>query len=355
MKKLLKLFICSVVCLSLFACKDITKKVEGEVAYLVYYQDETGESYHDAVSRALITYMENYQHSFTEYQMTDTTTATFVKTVDLATKKGSQIFVVPYSFFQPLIEVHENYPDVEFILLDAPIADEYLQNVNNIISISFNTYEMGYLAGSMIPLENYRKVGFLQSIHSKVEDEYLRGIKDGLNASAKALEEQANLKDKKTKTEIKMDFTVYDLKDLNEEKRKAIIAEAYQKEVDVFLYMDSSLFDLLDEYTYKSGYRFVGYCANQKNGENVLFYVKIDYTSLMETLLERYMNHEEIENNLIFGVKDGVQSITYMENAIHKATERLYLTSKSKIEDGTFELLSSNESNALTHVSVVNK
>ncbi|MDD6466764.1 MAG: BMP family ABC transporter substrate-binding protein [Erysipelotrichaceae bacterium] len=350
MKKLIKGFLCCIICFSLFGCKDITKKIEGEVAYLVYYQSEYGENYHEAVSNALSSYMENHEQSYVEYQLTDTSTQTFVKTVELAMHKGSNVFIVPYSFFNALIEVHENYPDVQFVLLDSSIGDEYLENVDNILSISFNTYEMGYLAGSLIPFENYRKVGFLQSIHNQLEENYIQGIIDGLNDSAKMLEDQAG-----STSEVKINFTIYDIADQKVDKRKETIAEGYQKNVDVFLYMDSSLFDLLDEYTDKSGYRFVGYCANDRESENVLFYSKLNYSMLLENLLDRMINDEELDHNLVFGMKDGAHTIEYLPNTIHKATERQLITLTSKINEGQLELSAKEVSNKPNHVNVVHQ
>ena len=56
MKKIFLLLCCVLMCLSLCGCEQVTKKPEGEIAYIGYYNNDDGPGYLEAITRALDDY-----------------------------------------------------------------------------------------------------------------------------------------------------------------------------------------------------------------------------------------------------------------------------------------------------------
>ena len=132
MKKLITILMCICFSISLFGCEEVTKKPEGELAYIGYYNASSNDGYHEAISRALQDYATAEEIQYAEYQLRDTTTKTFTSTVELAIKTGATTFIIPYDFYQPLLEVHSQFPEVSFVLLDTPVDEEVLGDTLNV-------------------------------------------------------------------------------------------------------------------------------------------------------------------------------------------------------------------------------
>ena len=335
MKKFIIICCVILMSLSLFGCEDVTKKPEGELAYISYYSSADGSDYSVAINRALEDYALSHGKEFTAYQIRDIKKDTFISTLELAIKTGATTFVIPYDFYSLLLEVHMNYPEQKFVVLDTYIADEILGEVKNIYSANFNSYETGYIAGYMLAFEEYTSFAYASNFKNMVEERYLSGVLTGLNDACNTIEieEDGNISKKK------VNFSVYDFTNTSLEDIKTKVALAYQSKIDVFFYLGSTLFDVIEDYTERSGFEYVAYCANNKNPENDAITIQIDYSSLLKAVLNYLDTESNPQTNLLFGMVDEVQSVTYDMEYIELSTERKYMMLRDQILNESLSLL----------------
>ncbi len=339
MKKIFLLLCCVLMCLSLCGCEQVTKKPEGEIAYIGYYNNDDGPGYLEAITRALEDYTVSASKQYTAYQLRDVKRDTFINTIDLAIKTGANTFVIPYDFFAVLLEVHANYPDCKFIVLDTYIDETVLGDVKNVYSASFNPYETGYIAGYMLANEDYDSFGYASNFSNKVEERYISGILQGLEDACETIEvvEVANNKEKISKKAV--NFYVYDFENVKFEDIQTDVALAFQTKVDVFFYLGNALYEVIEDYTYRSGFEYVAYVANDRASENDVITIRIDYSSLLKTALNYLDKTNNAETNMMFGIYDGVQSIDYDMNYLKLSSERLYMGFRDRISTNDLVLL----------------
>lgn len=328
MKKLFLSLICVFICLSLCGCEQVTKKPEGEIAYIGYYNNDDGPGYLEAITRALEDYTLSTAKEYTIYQLRDIKKDTFVSTIDLAIKTGTNTFVIPYDFYSVLLEVHMNYPESRFIVLDTYISEESLGEVKNVFSASFNPYETGYIAGYMLANEEYTNFGYASNFSNKVEERYISGILQGLEDACKNIE---IVDEKNNKSIKKVNFYVYDFENVNVDKIKTDIAMAYQSKIDVFFYLGNDLYEVIDDYTYRSGFEFVSYFANDRVSENDIIMIRINYSELLKAMLNYLDHNHEMSTNMTFGMMDNVQTVEYDMTFLKLATERVYMGLRDQI------------------------
>ena len=235
--------------------------------------------------------------------------------------------------------MHANYPDCKFIVLDTYIDETVLGDVKNVYSASFNPYETGYIAGYMLANEDYESFGYASNFSNKVEERYISGILQGLEDACETIEvvEVVNNKEKVSKKAV--NFYVYDFENVKFEDIQTDVALAFQTKVDVFFYLGNALYEVIEDYTYRSGFEYVAYVANDRASENDVITIRIDYSSLLKAALTYLDKTNNAETNMMFGIYDGVQSIDYDMNYLKLSSERLYMGFRDRISTNDLVLL----------------
>lgn len=110
------------------------------------------------------------------------------KYVDLSSKNGAKFIVLPgEEFAVSAYELAGSYPDVNFILVDSlpHSADTNIDSfIKNVMSISFDTLQSGFLAGYMAVLDGNTELGFFGEMKSRESASYGAGFIQGAGFAA---------------------------------------------------------------------------------------------------------------------------------------------------------------------------
>lgn len=105
------------------------------------------------------------------------------KYVDLAVKDGAKYIVLPGEDFAiAAYEIAPTYKDVNFILVDAvphSEGDSSLRLQQNVMCISFDVLQAGFLSGATSVIDGYTKLGYFGSINSNTSGDYGAGFVQG--------------------------------------------------------------------------------------------------------------------------------------------------------------------------------
>ncbi|MBQ9516709.1 MAG: BMP family ABC transporter substrate-binding protein [Eubacterium sp.] len=117
--------------------------------------------------------------------------------IDLAAKGGAKYIVLPgEDFAVAAYEVAPTYSDVNFVLVDAfPHSqdDDTLRMQQNVMCISFNALQAGFLAGYSSVVDGHTKLGFVGSINSAKSVDYGAGYVQGAAFAADELQKPVTL------------------------------------------------------------------------------------------------------------------------------------------------------------------
>ncbi len=128
--------------------------------------------------------------------------------IDLAAKDNAKFVVLPgEAFAVSAYEIAPAYSDINFILVDAmPHAekDETVRFQSNVMCISFNALEAGFLAGYSAVIDGFNKLGYLGAVGSKSSGDYGAGFAQGAAFAA----DQKDIP-------VVLDYANYDASNLN--------------------------------------------------------------------------------------------------------------------------------------------
>ena len=128
--------------------------------------------------------------------------------IDLAVKDGAKYVVLPgEAFAVSAYEVAPAYQDVNFVLVDAfPHSrdDNTLRIQSNVMCITYNTLQAGFLAGYSSVIDGYTKLGYVGSVNSDTSGNYGAGFVQGAAFAADELQ-----------TPVTLDYADYDSPNLD--------------------------------------------------------------------------------------------------------------------------------------------
>lgn len=123
--------------------------------------------------------------------------------IELASADGAKYVVLPgEAFAVAAYEVAPTYSDINFVLVDAfPHSrdDDTLRIQQNVMCISFNTLQAGFLAGYSSVIDGYNKLGYIGSVNSPTSGNYGAGFVQGAAFAADELQ-----------TPVSLDYADYD-------------------------------------------------------------------------------------------------------------------------------------------------
>lgn len=130
-----------------------------------------------------------YQPKVEEGETLSTETA--IQYIDLAVQKGAEYIVLPTDVFEVAVyETSREYSDVNFILIDGvphPEGSDIDAYIENVMCISFDTLQSGFLAGYNAVISGNTKLGYFGSVNSDTSSSYGAGYVQGAAYAADQL------------------------------------------------------------------------------------------------------------------------------------------------------------------------
>lgn len=124
------------------------------------------------------------------YRPSEDSTEARIETISNAINDGATVVVCPgYLFEEALYTVQNNYPEVQFMLLDGEPhdADYNYETKANVHNILYQEEQAGYLAGYAAVKDGYKKLGFLGGMAVPAVQRYGYGFVQGANAAAEEM------------------------------------------------------------------------------------------------------------------------------------------------------------------------
>ena len=195
MKKILSAFMCAaLIAVSAFAFAGCSKADQAsyQIVMITDGGTVTDESYNQSAWQGVKYFAEESGSSYRYYQpkVSDgetLSTETAEQYIDLAVKKGAEYIVLPTDVFE--VAVYDKaplYSNVKFILADGtPHAqdDDTDAYIENVMCVSFDSLQSGFLAGYEAVMAGNTKLGYLGSVKSKTSSLYGAGFVQGAQLS----------------------------------------------------------------------------------------------------------------------------------------------------------------------------
>jgi len=194
MKKIVAVVLVLVLVLGLAACGGDAKTEEPatyEIAMITDVGTIDDKSFNQGTWEGVVAYAEENNITHKYYKPTEQSTDAYLAAIQLAVKGGAKVVVTPgFLFEEPIYLAQEQYPDVNFILIDGfPHNADYsdYRTDKNTVGIIFAEEQSGYLAGFVAVKEGMTKLGFMGGMAVPAVVRYGYGFVQGAEAAAKEM------------------------------------------------------------------------------------------------------------------------------------------------------------------------
>ena len=198
MKKAISIIIClTLVVSAVFAMTSCTKqsRIVSDIILITDGGTVKDGGYNQSAWEGVTAYAEENGYTSRYYQpMLDNDKLTLdiiEKYVDLSVKNGAKYIVLPgEKFAVASYEIAPVYPDVKFLLLDAiphSADDDTDRFVSNVMCVSFDALQSGFLAGYIAVVNGNTELGFLGEKSSDNSANYGAGFAQGAAYAADTL------------------------------------------------------------------------------------------------------------------------------------------------------------------------
>lgn len=195
MKKIISICLCLVLVCSVFIGCAKQETYQSDIVLITNGGTIKDDGYNQSAWEGISAYADDNGMSCRYYQpaLADgkLTTEIVNKYVDLAAKNGAKFVVLPGNEFAVITyEIASTYPDVNFILVDAiphsadTNTDSFMKNV---MSISFDSSQGGFLAGYLAVINGNTELGYLGEYKSRNSASYGAGFVQGAAYAADSL------------------------------------------------------------------------------------------------------------------------------------------------------------------------
>ncbi|PKM84883.1 MAG: BMP family ABC transporter substrate-binding protein [Firmicutes bacterium HGW-Firmicutes-11] len=201
MKKLLVILLALAMVFSLAACGGTEPapegegEGEGEAGYEIAMITDIGsiddKSFNQGTWEGIVAYAEENDITHKYYKPTEQSTDAYLAAIQLAVDGGAKIIVTPgFLFEEPIFIAQEQYPEVNFILIDGnPHNADYsvFRTDPNTVGILYAEEQSGYLAGYAAVKDGYTKLGFMGGMAVPAVVRFGYGFAQGAEAAAEEL------------------------------------------------------------------------------------------------------------------------------------------------------------------------
>lgn len=199
MKKAVSIILCLVLVVStVFAVAGCSKQSEirSDIVLITDGSDIKDGGYNESAWEGVNAFADENGLVQRYYQPTldengELTVESIEKYVELSVKNGAQYIIFPgEDFAVAAYEVAPSYPDVKFVLLDAiphSAGDSTDRFVSNVMCVSFDTLQSGFLAGYIAVANGNTKLGYFGEKSSEYSANYGAGFAQGAAYAADSL------------------------------------------------------------------------------------------------------------------------------------------------------------------------
>ena len=323
MKKTIKIFIILGLILSLFSCSNRSTETKAEIIYFLNYSGSSLTEYQSLIKNCLENYTKENNRTISTFKLTGSSQQSFKNSLDLAVKAGAKLIVLTSDFSEVLLATHEQYPDLSFLLIDQSLTDEQIGKVQNIFTVSFNYYELGYLSGYLIPYQGITKVGFLDESEDQRSLDFVNGFANGLSKGSLDLSQSSEL-----------DY--YAVSNKNSSDLSKIIYQQILTSFDTITYFGDGTVFALETFAQQSGIKFVG--TGYSSSSLVYYYAYTDYQKLIDLVLEAYVRKVVKQTNYVYGYTDKVLYINYTAGTIANPALIAYQKLEASLNDSSITI-----------------
>jgi len=194
MKKIVAVVLVLVLVLGLAACGGGAKTEEPatyEIAMITDVGTIDDKSFNQGTWEGVVAYAEENSITHKYYKPTEQSTDAYLAAIQLAVKGGAKVIVTPgFLFEEPIYLAQEQYPDVNFILIDGfPHNADYsdFRTDKNAVGFLFAEEQSGYLAGFAAVKDGMTKLGFMGGMAVPAVVRFGYGFVQGAEAAAKEM------------------------------------------------------------------------------------------------------------------------------------------------------------------------
>lgn len=195
MKKIISVIMCLALTVCVFAGCVKQEDLKSDIVLITNGGTITDGGYNQSAWEGITAYADENAMTYSYYQpmLEDEklTSENVEKYVSLASKNGAEYVVFPGEEFAVCAyDIAPAYPDINFILIDAmphsegDNTDSYLKNV---MSVSFDAIQAGYLAGYITVMNGNTQLGYFGEFDSDDSANYGAGFVQGAAYAADSL------------------------------------------------------------------------------------------------------------------------------------------------------------------------
>ena len=155
-------------------------------------------SFNQGTWEGLIEFATANNKTYSYYRPSEDSDEARMETMKTAIENGAKVLVLPgYLFETALYEIQDQYPDVQFLLIDGePHSADYSTYVTskNVRCILYKEEQAGYIAGYSIVKDGYTQLGFLGGQEIPAVQRYGYGFLQGADAAANEMGVDVNVK-----------------------------------------------------------------------------------------------------------------------------------------------------------------
>jgi len=159
-----------------------------EIALVTDVGNIDDKSFNEGAWNGVKEYAEANGITYAYYRPAEDSTAARVSTIENAIAKGAKVVVCPgYLFETAIYEVQDDYPNVNFLLLDGqPHTEDYstYRTASNVHCILYQEEQAGFLAGYAAVKDGYRSLGFVGGMAVPAVVRFGYGFVQGADAAA---------------------------------------------------------------------------------------------------------------------------------------------------------------------------
>lgn len=292
---------------------------------------------------------EGISHKY--YKAAEASETAYMEAISNAVDKGAKVIIADgYSFEDVVYNAQKEYPDVNFILIDAePVDGESgeTRTGDNTAVVSFASEQAGYLAGYSAVKDGNRQLGFMGDSKTPSQMDYCYGFMQGADDAA---------------AEDGVSVNVRYHYGTDDEDRTALVDMAagwYESGVQVVFACGSEVEQPVIEAAELSDGRKVIAAETDKSqmSDTVMTSAVKDISGVLENLLERYNDDEFPGGTVEYYDAENEGIWLEMENArFARFTDEQYETVLGRLVDGSVTVSKYNSGDiaslGLTRVTV---
>lgn len=303
---------CMMMLLVLFGCSSSQQPKE-TIAYFTYYTNGAETDYEAAINNTLMAASAAHDEmEYGYYRLTDQSAKALQSTVDLAKTSGVELIFLTANYQSALLEIHTLFPDVVFVLLDGTIDEETLETAENIVQVTFDSYDMGFVSGYLLAFQEIDRIHYVY-LNSERAASYGNGLIQGYD---RGLREKG------------LTGTVH-IKAVDGWTQSDILTYITEQTVDgtpVVTYYGMGLAEMMEAISNTTATVLIPTVLEPTTWDSVLFALRCDYDRAVDAMIRAYQEGTILnQRNVVFGLSN--QGI-YMQDA----SDRLLTSAVSSYE-----------------------